>query len=50
MLSLLYVGVAVWIYLESVWKIRVERAMPETRWGVLAPDLAVGTGTGGHKG
>ena len=31
-------------------EIRVECAVPETHWGVLAPDFAVGTGTGVHKG
>ena len=30
--------------------IRVERAAPEARWGVSAPDLAVGSGDGSHNG
>ena len=38
----MYFGVSV--------EIRVERAGPKTRWGVSAPDFAVVTCAGVHKG
>ena len=53
--AVVYVGVAVCIYLgvihiyDSV-EIRVERAVPEIRWGVSATDFAGGTGAGVHNG